>query len=170
MGHGYVPIVGLPVLIPYAIADSVRGGSDKQANPDRPITLGDSSEGGSRPAGAYVSDQFGERELAQLLAYLNSVEFHSALTNFNCGYPIPRFNFQVTLHTNLREVTWKYFPDIHPAGTNQGLQAGITYLSVVGLAKFDPDPVDLRHPLPVCDCSKRESGLPWVTYQELEHP
>src|SRR3954451_18323316 len=74
-----------------------------------------------------VSERFGQMELRQLYERLNSTLFQAALTNYNCGHPVPQFTFSVTLYkaskalAGERRVEVIYAPALSPVGRTRGL-------------------------------------------------
>ena len=119
-----------------------------------------------------ISEKFGKEQLKKLYSQLNSIEFQSALTNYNCGNPVPKFKFYVSLQPqarfSTRSVMIDHWPGQSPSGHSRCLLFGIGYLLDVAVAKLDPDPQNETTRDPKCDCSKRDGGEEWVTHPGLD--
>src|SRR5215831_15626424 len=107
-----------------------------------------------------ISDRFGADELKKLDQLLNSEEFQRPLTNYNCGDPVPKLSFFVSLrpagYATTRAVTIYHSPGSSPSGHSRCLMFGVDYLLDKAVAKLDPDPKDETTREPHCDCSKRD--------------
>jgi hypothetical protein len=131
-----------------------------------------------------VSDHFGTNDLRRLYDIVTSDTFQSALTNYACGDPVPRFRFSLTLYrrpgekTNALSVTWRYSPRL--AIRDRGVDCGLHYLVKKAFGSIEAarreDSFDRVVRAPHVDCSKRPAeGQPvhsftaggaedWVTY------
>jgi hypothetical protein len=161
-GDARIPLLLLPVRMLY------------QAIPERVATvgqpLGEDSQASTQP----VSERFGPQELRKLYDVLNSDSFQSPLTNYNCGDPVPKLSFQVTLyrasraHAGARRVEWRQSPAIDFAGRGRLLFFGLDYRVTKAFASIDPDPgtTGLGRTIrePHGDCSKRDGKEEWVTW------
>jgi hypothetical protein len=161
-GNTRIPLLLVPVRMIY------------QAIPEKVATIGEPLREDSQASTHAVSERFGTQELHKLWEVLNSDSFQSPLTNYNCGEPIPKFTFQVTLfrasraHAGARRVEWRYSPSIDFAGRGRWLDFGLDYLVTKTFAKIDLDPgatgLDRTTREPHGDCSKRDSKEEWVTW------
>ncbi len=115
-----------------------------------------------------ISDKFGHDELQKLYPLLNSAEFQSRLTNYNCGDPVPKLMFSVSLRPSgfatTRAVEVYHSPGLSPSGHTRCLMFGVNYLLDKAVAKLDPEPKQEDTREPHCDCSKRDSNEEWVTF------
>jgi len=115
-----------------------------------------------------ISDKFGHNELQKLYQLLNSAEFQSRLTNYNCGDPVPKLMFSVSLRPSgfatTRAVEIYHSPGLSPSGRTRCLLFGVDYLLDKAVAGLDPDPKQEDTREPHCDCSKRDSKEEWVTF------
>ena len=161
-GHARIPLIMVPAVA-----------LNRALHPEEVATIGGIPGGDTQASANPVSERFGRDELQKLLDLLNSEAFQSSLTNYNCGDPVPRFKFQVTLyrasraHAGTRRVECRYSPSIDLAGRGRCLYSRFFYLLEKAYARVDPDPGAANDPTtrePHCDCSKRDSKQEWVTY------
>jgi hypothetical protein len=161
---------------------------------DRPLAvygLFDPMRGGG--ATATVSEKFGPAETERLHVVLNSPQFRKELAQFHCGDPIPSYRFAVALYDAAayrdRLVEFTSDPYLMGEGRERCLRAGLSYLWDRTVRSLDRGVITnpgYKHPdgrvitdeeyriapmsAPICDCSKRDSGLEWVTYPPVERP
>jgi len=162
-GHVKIPLLFVPVAL-----------VNRAMDPEFVATIGESVGEDNQGSAHPVSERFATNELQKLFDVLNSNAFQLPLTNYNCGDPVPRFKFQVTLlrtshaHAGARRVECIYSPAIDHAGRGRCLSFGLSYLIEKAFAKIDPDPGAATHDRttrePHCDCSKRDDKVEWVTY------
>jgi hypothetical protein len=161
-GDARIPLLLVPIRMIY------------QAVPERVATIGGPLGEDSQAFTHAVSERFGTQELHRLSEVLSSDSFQGALTNYNCGDPVPKFTFRVTLfrasraHAGARRVELQYSPGIDLAGRGRLLCFGLHYLVTKAFAKIDPDPgatgLDRTIREPHGDPSKRDSREEWVTW------
>jgi hypothetical protein len=169
----FARFVFLIAVVAHVLSWSAQTGTAAQHVRDSGITLGKLHDPNPGIQGAQVSTEFTRNHLQQFLQYLNSPEFHDELTNYNCGIPIPPFQFSVTLgkeysdaDSNSLSVVWNYTPNFSSFGTNRGLHAGLFYAAEKALAETDPGPHRFVLYRPILDCSKRGMIELWVKYSK----
>lgn len=151
--------IWLELSAPVATNSSPLSGDSESFGEDRPDASGTVRE---------ISDKFGHDELQKLHQLLNSAEFQSRLTNYNCGDPVPRLMFSTRLRpagfATTRAVEIYHSPGLSPSGRTRCLLFGVDYLLDKAVARLDPDPKQEDTREPHCDCSKRDSKEEWVTF------
>ena len=163
MGHGGLPLILLPFAAVHNLYDRI---GEKAASIGEPLV----GSGSAHP----VSDQFGKPELQQLYTRLTSDAFHAALTNYNCGDPVPQFKFAVILMNrrpaSSRRVDVIYAPYLEPAGRSRCLMFRLDGMVDKACHDIDPHPEAIGYEGPhaeqECDCSKRDGTQEWVTWKE----
>jgi hypothetical protein len=137
-----------------------------------------------------VSAKFTSRDLERLHERLNSTEFQRQLTRYNCGDPVPKVEFTVSLwepgEYQERHVLVQPRPMFEAGGRERCLSFGLGYLLDLEVKRFDTGPpIDYHYrnpetgkdfgpeayalPVPrepVCDCSKRDSRTEWLSWPE----
>jgi hypothetical protein len=110
---------------------------------------GNDSAGFTQP----VSERFGPKELRQLYERLSSPSFQASLRDYNCGDPVPRFTFSLTLYkaskalAGARRVGVVYSPALAPDGRTRGLLSGLGQVVDKAFADIDPAGADVgRYP------------------------
>lgn len=115
-----------------------------------------------------ISDRFGHDELNRLYQLLNSKVFQSKLTNYNCGDPVPRLDFSVSLRAAgnyaTRAVEIYHSPGLSPGGRTRCLLFGMGYLLDKAVTSLDPNPKQETAREPHCDCAKRDGKEEWVSF------
>ena len=161
VGSGDVglPVILVPVAYVYSLWNHIgeNGGSIGE-----PLVGSGSSHS--------VSDRFGKPELQRLYARLTSDAFQATLTNYNCGDPVPRFQYAVTLMrqrpASARRVEVTYAPSLAPAGRMRCLMFRVGEMIDKAVSEIDPAPTmpqDNEYVMQ-CDCSKRDGTEEWVTW------
>ena len=158
-GDVRIPVPLIPVYLLYQGLNNDEVGT---VGPE----LGNDSEGQSHP----VSERFGTNELRQLCERFNSEQFQAALTNFNCGDPVPHLKFRLTLfkasraRAGERRVEVYSSPGFSPSDVRlRCLMFGLSHLEDKAFAEIDPEGGYVGRK-PHCDCDKRDSGGEWVTF------
>ena len=151
--------IWLELSAPVATNSNPLSGDGESLGEDRPDASGTVRE---------ISDKFGHDELQKLYQLLNSAEFQSRLTNYNCGDPVPKLMFSVSLRptafATTRAVEIYHSPGLSPSGRTRCLMFGVDYLLDKAVAKLDPEPKQEDTREPHCDCSRRDSNEDWVTF------
>lgn len=166
-----VHLVFLIAVVAHVLGASVQTAANAQYNSDPGITVGKLDDPNPGVQGADVSAAFTTNHLREFLQCLNSQRFRDELTNYNCGIPVPPFQFSVTLRkehwhadSNAFNVSWNYTPNVPSFGTNRGLHAGLFYSAEKALARIDPGPHRFVLYRPILDCPKRGVIELWVKY------
>jgi len=167
IGHGGLPILLLPVAVVYNLVTHMG---------QRVATIGEPLGGDISGMTLSVSDRFGKDELRRLYERLTSESFHSALTNYNCGDPVPQFKFSISLGKRVpaaaRHVNVNYSPKLGPAGRTRCLMFRMDEMvkkTCAGIDLTPGRPPDDQYVMQ-CDCSKRDGNEEWVTYKVSSAP
>lgn len=162
-GDARIPILLVPFVSIY-----------QALNPEKVATVGDSLDQDSGGFTQAVSERFGVRELDRIHAELASEAFRKALEHYNCGEPVPRLRFRMTLfrtspaYSGARRVECRFSPKFDHGTRDRCLSFGLGYLAGKAFAKVDPDPGAARSSRttrePRCDCAHRDGQEEWVTF------
>jgi hypothetical protein len=150
------------------------------------VTAGSVPDGRRNAYTEDVSREFGKPQLLQMYARMMQLAPTGALDEFNCGEPVPTFQFKLTLEPEReyreRLVSVVSTPELDLVNKDRCLYSGLSHMTNVVLADIDRGkPVDYGYTnsgggtlepwkpghigrKPVCLCDKRDSREEWVIY------